>query len=207
MKQEIEFPVIAKRLLAAAGAGLFGLAALTACDAAASDGSGGSTDSGGDTAEKAAETCEVAPAEEGAGTDFEAPLATCQAASIPGWDVAVTAVELDATETVLDANTFNEDVADGTQYLMYTLTAINTGDAAADPFLDLTTSVDIGDLRYDETCGVLPNDMVDVGEIAPGDSFTANDCDFIDSEGAESAVLAVSSLMDMESTEVYFKLG
>ena len=136
--------------------------------------------------EEAVETCEVAPAVEGGGTDFAAPLELCQAASIEGWDIAVTAVELDATATVMDANTFNEEPADGSQYLMFTLTGTNTGTEAVDPFIGLNTAVDIADYRYEDTCGVLPNDLVDVGEVAPGESFTANDCVFVDSDRSRS---------------------
>jgi hypothetical protein len=210
----LEFPEISKRLLAASGAGLIALAALSACSG--EDTGSGDTSSTAEEAEAgegaadeeaAAETCEVAPAVEGGGTDFAAPLEQCQAGSIEGWDIAVTAVELDATQTILDENFLNEEPADGSQYLMFTLTGTNTGDAAADPFIDLTTSVDIGDMRYEDTCGVLPNDLVEVGEIAPGESFTANDCVFVDSAGVEGSVLAVSSFVSMDETEVYYKLG
>jgi len=208
----LEFPEISKRLLAVSGAGLIALAALSACSGedTGSDDTSSTSDEAGDGAaqeEAAAETCEVAPAVEGGGTDFAAPLALCQAGSIEGWDVAVTAVELDATQTILDENFLNEEPADGSQYLMFTLAGTNTGDAASDPFIDLMTAVDIGDMRYEDTCGVLPNDLVDVGEIAPGESFTANGCVFVDSAGVEESVLALSSLLSMDETEVYYKLG
>lgn len=207
----LEFPEISKRLLAASGAALIALAALSACSAedSGSDDTENAAEAGDEAPaeEEAVETCEVAPAVEGGGTDFAAPLELCQAASIEGWDIAVTAVELDATATVMDANTFNEEPADGSQYLMFTLTGTNTGTEAVDPFIGLNTAVDIADYRYEDTCGVLPNDLVDVGEVAPGESFTANDCVFVDSAGVEESVLAVSDFMSMEETEVYFKLG
>lgn len=209
----LEFPEISKRLLAASGAALIALAALSACSAesSGSDDTENAAEEAGEEApaeeEAAVETCEVAPAVEGGGTDFAAPLELCQAASIEGWDIAVTAVELDATATVMDANTFNEEPADGSQYLMFTLTGTNTGDAAADPYIGLMTSVDIGDYRYEDTCGVLPDDLVEVGEIAPGETFTANDCVFVDSAGVEESVLAVSSFVSMDEAEVYYKLG
>jgi hypothetical protein len=207
----LELPEISRRLLAASGAALIALAALSACSAedTGTDDTENAAEAGDEAAEEetAVEACEVAPAVEGGGTDFAAPLELCQAASIEGWDIAVTAVELDATATVMDANTFNEEPADGSQYLMFTLTGTNTGTEAVDPFIGLNTSVDIGDYRYEDTCGVLPNDLVDVGEVAPGESFTANDCVFVDSAGVEESVLAVSDFMSMEETEVYFKLG
>lgn len=208
----LEFPEISKRLLAASGAGLIALAALSACsggDTSSDDTSSASDEAAEGAAqdEAAAESCEVAPAVEGGGADFAAPLELCQAGSIEGWDVAVTAVELDATQTILDENFLNEEPADGSQYLMFTLAGTNTGDAASDPFIDLMTAVDIGDMRYEDTCGVLPNDLVDVGEIAPGESFTANGCVFVDSAGVEESVLALSSLLSMDETEVYYKLG
>lgn len=53
---------------------------------------------------------------------------------------------------------------------------------------------------------MLPNDWMDVGEVAPGESFTANDCMFVDTEGIDSAVLAVSGLMSMEGEETFYSL-
>lgn len=196
--------------LAVAGTGLAGLVGLAACD---SDDDGGESDPDTSTVEDgageeaAAETCEVAPAEDGAGTDFAEPLDLCAAGAVGSWDVAVTEVELDATDTVLEADAFNEEPADGSQYLMFTLTGTNNGDAAADPCMDLWTAVDFNDYRYEEACGVLPDDLIDVDEAAPGESFTANGCVFVDSEGAAEAVLALSSPASTEETETYYELG
>ncbi|WP_026932355.1 hypothetical protein [Glycomyces tenuis] len=221
MKLDID-ALAARKLLAVAGTGLIGLVGLAACG---SDDGGAESDAetstvengagGEDTAaegeapaeDAAADTCEIAPAEDGAGTDFASPLERCAAGAVGAWDVAVTEVELDATDTILEANAFNEEPADGSQYLMFTLTGTNNGDAAADPFMDLWMAVDFNDFRYEDTCGVLPNDLVDVGEVAPGESFTANGCVFVDSAGVEEAVLALSSLSSAESTETYYQLG
>src|SRR5690606_14273723 len=106
MKLEID-ALATRKLLAVAGTGLIGLLGLTACG---SDDAGAESDDDTSTVEEgagaeeeaaedaAADTCEIAPAEEGAGADFAAPLELCAAGAVGTWEVAVTDVELDATD-------------------------------------------------------------------------------------------------------------
>lgn len=106
----------ARKLLAVAGIGLVGLTGLTACTAAdSSDGTDAAT-----TAEAAAEeTTEAAPvviqcdyvpaaSEPAAGQSIDAPLDMCATGKVDTWDIAVTAVEVDATDTILAADAANK---------------------------------------------------------------------------------------------------
>ncbi|MCC3764361.1 hypothetical protein K3N28_14945 [Glycomyces sp. TRM65418] len=205
-------PVIAalaaKKFLAVAGTGLMGLTGLTACTAADS-----SDDSGTETA--AEETTEAAPvviecdyvpaeADPEAGQSIDAPLDMCATGKVDTWDIAVTAVEVDATDTILAADATNEAPAEGSQYFMITVTGANRADAAAAP-TDLLIGVRNGSWTYQSDCGIVPNDVLEVGEVAPGESFTANRCVPIETEKIEGAVIEMALLnsWDVETYTYY----
>lgn len=201
----------AKKFLAVAGIGLMGLTGLTACTAA--DSSGGS---GTETTPEAAEAtteaapvvieCDYVPAEPDpeAGQSIDAPLDMCETGKVDTWDIAVTAVEADATDTILGADATNEAPADGSQYFMITVTGTNRADAAAAP-TDLLIGVRNGSWTYQSDCGIVPDDLGAVGEIAPGESFTANRCVPIETEKIEGAVIEMALLnsWDVETYTYY----
>lgn len=190
-----------KKLLAVAGIGLMGLAGLTACTAADSS---ERTDT--ETASEAAaeETTEAAPvviecdyepadADPHAGESIDAPLDMCTAGQVDTWDIAVTAVEVDATETILETDAANTAPAEGSQYFMITLTGTNKADAAASP-MDLLVGVRNESWTYQSDCGIVPNDILDAPEVAPGESFTANRCVPIETDKIEGAIIEIALL-------------
>ncbi|MDA1360954.1 hypothetical protein O1R50_15085 [Glycomyces luteolus] len=195
----------AKRLLTVAGIGLVGLTGLTACTAADSS----EHPDAEATAEAKAEAapvvieCDYAPADADpqAGQSIDAPLDMCTPGKVDTWDIAVTAVEVDATETILKADATNAAPAEGSQYLMITLTGTNKADAAAAP-TDLLVGLRNGSWTYQSDCGLVPNDVLDVDEVAPGETFTANRCVVIESEKVEGAVIEMA-LLNSWDVEVY----
>lgn len=199
----------AKKVLAVAGIGLLGLAGLTACTVADS-----SEHTGTGTASEAAaeETTEPAPvaiecdyvpadADPQAGQSLDAPLDMCTAGKVDTWDIAVTAVEVDATKTILETEATNTAPDEGSQYFMITVTGTNTADAAAAP-TNLLIGVRNGSWTYQSDCGVVPNDILEVSEVAPGESFTANRCVPIESDKIEGAVIEMA-LLNSWDVEVY----
>jgi hypothetical protein len=195
-----------KKLIAATGITLVGLASLTACTA----------DDAGEPAESAAEAteeataaapvvieCDYVPAEAAAdaGQSIEAPLAMCAAGRVDTWDVAVTAVEADATATILATDAANTAPAEGSQYLMITLTGTNRSDAAAAP-TDLLIGLRNGSWTYQSSCGTVPDDLLGVTEVAPGESFTANRCVSVETDKVEGAIIEMA-LLNSWNEEVY----
>jgi hypothetical protein len=202
----------AKKLLAVAGIGLVGSAGLTACTASGpSEGTDAAT-----TSEVAAEAtteaapvlieCDYVPAESdpAAGRSIDAPLDMCATGKVDTWDIAVTAVEVDATDTILENDAANAAPAEGSQYFMITVTGTNRADAAAAP-TDLLIGVRNESWTYQSDCGIVPNDLLEVGEIAPGESFTANRCVPIETEQIEGAVIEMALLnsWDVETYTYY----
>jgi hypothetical protein len=202
----------ARKLLAIAVTGLVGLTGLTACTAADS---GGDTDAE-NTAEAAVEEttdaapvvlqCDYVPAasDPSAGQSIDAPLDMCATGKVDTWDIAVTAVEVDATETILAADAGNEVPAEGFQYLMITVTGTNMADSAATPN-DLLIGVRNGAWTYQSDCGTVPNDLLEAAEVAPGESFTANRCVPIETAKIDGAVIEMALLnsWDVETYTYY----
>jgi hypothetical protein len=201
-----------KKFLAVAGIGLVGLVSLTACTAA---GSSENTDTESASEAAAEETTEAAPvviecdyvpadADPDAGESIEAPLDMCTAGQVDTWDIAITAVEVDATETILETDATNTAPAEGSQYFMVTLTGTNKADAAASP-ADLLVGVRNESWTYQSDCGLVPNDILEAAEVAPGESFTANRCVPIETDKVKGSIIEIALLNSWEEeTYTYF---
>lgn len=188
----------AKKFLAVAAIGLVGLTSLTACTADARENTETASEAADEATTEAAPVvieCDYAPADADpeAGRTIEAPLDMCTPGRVDTWDIAVTAVEVDATETILGAEATNKAPAEGSQYFMITVTGTNKGDAAAAP-TNLLIGVRNGSWTYQSDCGLVPNDILDVDEIAPGESFTANRCVPLESDKVEGAIIEMALL-------------
>jgi hypothetical protein len=199
----------AKKFLAVAGIGFVGLTSLTACTAGDSGEQTETAPEGtdGETAEAAPVVieCDYVPAEVDAdplaGQSIDTTLAMCAPGEVDTWDIAVTAVEVDATATILAADATNAAPDEGSQYFMITVTGTNRGDAAAAP-TDLLVGVRNGSWTYQSDCGVVPNDLLEVEEVAPGESFTANRCVPIETDKIEGAIIEMA-LLNSWDAETY----
>jgi hypothetical protein len=96
----------------------------------------------------------------------------------PGlWDIALTDVDLDAADTVLGFAEINPEPADGFQYVLVKIEGTYLGESVAQPVFEW--AVLAGDEEYLPSipgCGVIPDSIYDVIEIAPGASFEAHMC-------------------------------
>lgn len=204
----------AKKLLAVAAIGLVGLTSLSACTV--DFGEPDSDTDAGPASESAAEAsaeaapvvieCDYVPADAdpAAGQSIDAPVAMCTPGKVDTWDIAVTALEVDATETILQADATNTPPDTGSQYFMITFTGTNKGDAAAAP-TDLLVGVRNGMWTYQSDCGAVPDDILEAEEVAPGESFTANRCVPIETEKIKGAVIEMALLNSWDvETYTYF---
>ncbi|SDL36291.1 hypothetical protein SAMN05216298_3615 [Glycomyces sambucus] len=201
----IEFPEISKRLLAASGAALIGLAALSACSAG-EDPASDSDDTG--TEESAVE--EVAEEEEAAtgdGTSPESPLPAGSAVEITDWTLNGT-VELDATEAVLAANEFNSEPAEGNQYGLITLEGTYNGTATGTLWLDATFGIWADGTFYDsiDCMNTVENDVMDTAEVSPGSDSSGAACVEIPT-GAESYLLYFEDIWSLDGTQYFVEIG
>lgn len=192
-----------KKLATIGAVGLLGFG-LAACDAEDATGSG--SDGGGDeTSETASGAAEETA---GDGTSPDSPLPAGTEVEIGDWTVTVSDVELDATETILAENEFNEEPADGNQFAMYTVEGTYNGDEAGTLWLDLTIGVFAGGTYYSECSNVVPGDLIDTPEVANGGTASGNGCAEFPSAESDGAIIYIEDLWSIEDdNRIYLEIA
>ncbi len=80
-----------------------------------------------------------------------------------------------ADATVHAANMFNDKPKPGTHYVMVTLHVVRTSNPSSDPYFDITFSYIARDgTSYSQTDVVLPQDLIDAGNIPKGSNVNGN---------------------------------
>lgn len=83
----------------------------------------------------------------------------------------------EAWAEILDENEFNEPPPDGMEFYLMPVTATYTGDESGMAWVDLTFEfVGSDNVTYADYCGVIPNDLSDVGELYEGGVAEGNVC-------------------------------
>ncbi|MDA1360521.1 hypothetical protein O1R50_12865 [Glycomyces luteolus] len=201
----LEFPEISKRLLAASGAGLIALAALSAC---------GAEDTGsGDTSNTADEAATEAAAEEeaastGDGTSPDAPLAAGSTIEVADWSVTAPEATLDATDAILAADEFNAAPADGFQQSLITLEGTYNGTETGSLWLDVTFGVWADGTFYDsiDCMNTVENEITLVPDVSSGATSTGSACVEVPAD-AESYLLYFEDVLSMDGTQYFVEIG
>ena len=105
------------------------------------------------------------------------------------WDIAIASVELDATDYVVGLNNINPTPEDGYQYVLVNLAGTYLGDRTAQPVFEWTVSD--GTNTYVPSvpgCGVIPDSLYDVVEVAPNESFQGSICVPVLSDGVANGL-------------------
>lgn len=116
-------------------------------------------------------------ADDGQVEQAAAALALGSVASIDEYDIAVTAVNLDADAALASVNSFNEPPTG--RYVLVTTSVVYTGTEEGEPWLDLSTSLQGSDARqYDSSsCGaVVGSSVMDVPTLTTGGAATYELC-------------------------------
>jgi hypothetical protein len=83
----------------------------------------------------------------------------------------------EAWAEIQDENEFNEPPPDGMHFYLIPVTATYTGDESGMAWVDLTFQfVGSDSVTYSDYCGVIPNDLSDVGELYEGGVAEGNVC-------------------------------
>ncbi|GAB3224536.1 hypothetical protein GCM10027447_13250 [Glycomyces halotolerans] len=196
-----------KKVLAVGAIGLFGLTGLAACGGEAdSDSSGEDTDAAAVAEDEGAEETEASEAA-GDGTSPDAPLPAGSAVEVGDWTITVTDVELDATETILAENEFNEPPADGFQQAMYTIEGTYNGDETGTLWLDVTVGVYADNTFYSECLNVVPGDLIDAPDVSGGGSASGASCAEIPSDAADGALVYIEDLFSLDGDKYYVQIA
>lgn len=170
---------------------------LAGCDGGPADGAGGTIvdpDRSSDTSADRPAPAEPAP--EGTRTN---PAALGTTARIGDWQVTITEVDLDATAVVLEENQFNDAPVPGRSFVLWTVEATYTGEESGTAWLDLSWQV-VGSAgnsfgsSFDDSCGVIPNDLFEQGETFPGGVVTGNVCVSAETAQLDGGTILVEEL-------------
>jgi hypothetical protein len=124
--------------------------------------------------------------------------------------VSVVDVKADATDLIMNANSFNEEPKSGNQFYLVRVSVTYVGDEIGNPAWEMSY-VSIGDsdieyTTYDNSCGVIPTGEFSVDDVFPGTEVEYNVCWQIDSEDEDSLVLRVENFLNFDDDPVWFSL-
>jgi len=142
----------------------------------------------------------------GVGTrDNPAPLGTV--VRIGDWEVTVTDVTKNANKLVANENQFNDKPAEGFQYVLWSIDAKYVGDSSATFWIDSTWKV-VGSEgnSFDDSCGVIPNNISDAGETFSGASITGNVCKAVQKDQLPGATILVEASFSVDSDRTFFAI-
>jgi hypothetical protein len=127
------------------------------------------------------------------------------------WTVAVTDVELHATEAVIAENQFNDPPVDGRQFVMFSVDATYEGDDSGQAWIDFSWAIVGGagntfGSGMDDYCGVIPDPLDDTGETFPGGEISGNVCISVAADQLEGATIRVEELISFDDTRAFYAL-
>ncbi len=127
------------------------------------------------------------------------------------WDLAVSEVQFDATDAVLEENQFNDPPVDGRQFVLIAVDATYEGDESGTAWLDFSWAV-VGSqgnafgTGTDDYCGVIPDSLDDTGETFPGGSVSGNVCVSVESDQVEGATIRIEESLSFDDTRAFYAL-
>lgn len=120
----------------------------------------------------------IAPQAAAAGNgSFATPYEVGQTFEAGDWLIKAGPTDSDAWAKIKKANKGNKAPRKGWQYAMVPLTVTFTGDHSRNPYWDLDWNILVNKMEFfADDCGVLPNDLGNVGYMDSWDTVTANVC-------------------------------
>jgi hypothetical protein len=155
-----------------------------------------------------AESSTTAAASDERGTR-DAPIAAGETVRVGEWDVTVLSTTEDGTEAVLEENEFNDPPGEGHQFFIVEVSATYQGTDSEALFTGLTVTT-VGDsaVAYDfeDTCGVIPDELDTFSEVFPGGTEVGNLCWQVLTEDVDSLVLIVDNAFSFDEDRAYLAL-
>ncbi len=138
------------------------------------------------------------------------PVPAGVTARVGDWEVTVLSVVPDAGEVVLEENSFNDPPAEGRRFVMVELAATYWGESSESVLWGLSMSA-VGESLvayggFEDSCGVIPDDIEDSREVFPGGTVTGNVCWAVDDGDAGSLVLIVEEALSFDADRVFMAL-
>ena len=174
---------------------------LSGCDAGPAEGAGGTiVEPGSSTGSTSAPSGDAAPApaENAVGTRSNpAPLGAV--AKIGDWEVKIVDVNKDAADIVAAENMFNDAPAEGRSFVIWSIEATYTGSESGTAWIDLSWKL-VGSAGnsfgggFDDSCGVIPDDLFEKGETFAGGVVSGNVCVSAETAQLDGGTILVEEL-------------
>lgn len=143
-----------------------------------------------------------------AGEEEDDPVPYQTSVKLSQWQIGVSLADLDATDTVLDFVPFNDPPAQGHVYVLVELSGEYLGSGIAQPVFDWKLEgPDFEHTPDGLECGVIPESIYDVGDVAAGASFKANVCFEVPTEAIGPDLVLSLGLFDDTGRERFFALS
>ena len=170
-------------------------------------------DAGGDEAAEGDEAGgeEASDGDEAALGTRDNPLDVGTRIEMGEWTLAVTEVDLDAEDVVLEENQFNDPPVDGRQFVLFTVEATYEGEESATAWMDFSWAI-VGSAGNtfstgsDDRCGVIPDGLRDTGETFPGGSVSGNVCFSVDADQIEGGTIRIEESFSFDDTRAFYVL-
>ena len=116
-----------------------------------------------------------------------------------------------ATDLVMEENSFNDPPVDGNQFFVATLEAEYVGTESGNFWVDLSWKAlgpsAVAYESFEATCGVFPDSITDAGETFPGGTITGNVCWSVAGDDASDLVMLLDDTFSFDdSTRLVYRL-
>ena len=188
----------------------------TSTDSAEVEDTDAEADAADDVAAEGADGDEAAEGEDAGGDEAalgtrDNPLDVGTRIEMGEWTLAVTEVDLDAEDVVLEENQFNDPPVDGRQFVLFTVEATYEGEESATAWIDFSWAI-VGSAGNtfstgsDDRCGVIPDGLRDTGETFPGGSVSGNVCFSVDADQIEGGTIRIEESFSFDDTRAFYAL-
>jgi hypothetical protein len=133
------------------------------------------------------------------------PIPLGQEAQVGDWTVKVPGAVLDATQTVLDENMFNDPPESGSQYVLVTIEATYNGQESSTFWVEMTYSFVGGKGNtFDSGMAVAPDSILDEGETFPGGTISGNLVFVVESAQLAGGTVMIEESFTFDETRLFF---
>jgi len=138
----------------------------------------------------------------------ENPIEVGGFAVVGDWRVRVVDVNPNANQVVASENQFNDPPAAGEVFVLIGLEVTFAGTESGDVWADLRfKSVGPSNVAFEDGCGVIPEALIDQGEVFPGGTVAANVCFSVSEGDAQDLQLIVEESFSLDETRNFMSLS
>jgi hypothetical protein len=137
------------------------------------------------------------------------PYPVGETVTVGDWEMVVTGLTEDAIDAVHGENPFNDEPAEGRQFLMVELEATYTGENS-DSLVSSAEFNVVGPTAvaytFEDSCGIIPDELDVWADVFPGGTVSGNLCWSVRTEDVDELVLYSQESFDFDDEVAFFAL-